>query len=399
MEAFISFLLVFGVSLLAILVGIFCLEVIAAIAMPGRAPALDAGNDRRRRVAVLVPAHNEGTALMPTLSDINEQLRVGDRLLVVADNCTDDTAAVASAGGAEVVERNDPAKRGKGYALEFGVSHLAADPPEIVIVIDADCRLAEDTVERLATTCAMTHRPIQALYLMMAPAGSKINHRVAEFAWRVKNWVRPLGLSALNLPCQLVGTGMAFPWKALRQVDLGSGWIVEDLKLGLDLASAGYPPVFCPSARVTSEFASSIEGSEVQRERWEQGHIRTIGSVPRLICTAIARRNWALLALALDIAVPPLSLLGILTIGVFLATGLAALLGFSSVPFAIAAANLIVFSLAGFVAWATFGRDLLPPRAFLSIAQYAVGKIGLYLRILSSKADARWIRTDRTKVD
>jgi hypothetical protein len=104
-----------------------------------------------------------------------------------------------------------------------------------------------------------------------------------------------------------------------------------------------------------------------------------------------------LFTLALDIAVPSVAARNNQTVA--LATGLAALLGFSSVPFAIAAANLIVFSLAGFVAWVTFGRDLLPPRAFLSVAQYAVGKIGLYLRILSSKADARWIRTDRTKVD
>ena len=85
---------------------------------------------------------------------------------------------------------------------------------------------------------------------MTAAPGSRVNHQVAEFAWRVKNMARPLSLTALGLLCQLVGTGMAFPWALIRSVDLGSGQIVEDLKLGLDLAGAGYPPGFCPDAIV-----------------------------------------------------------------------------------------------------------------------------------------------------
>jgi hypothetical protein len=72
-------------------------------------------------------------------------------------------------------------------------------------------------------------RPVQALYLMMAPADSQINYKVAEFAWRVKNWLRPLGLRALGLPCQLMGTGMAFPWEVIRRADLASASLVEDL--------------------------------------------------------------------------------------------------------------------------------------------------------------------------
>ena len=90
---------------------------------------------------------------------------------------------------------------------------------------------------------------MQALNLQIAPrTNSPIDFRVAEFAFRVKNWVRPLGLRALNLPCQLMGTGMAFPWAVIRSANLASGLAVEDLKLGLDLARAGHPPLFCPSA-------------------------------------------------------------------------------------------------------------------------------------------------------
>jgi glycosyltransferase involved in cell wall biosynthesis len=58
----------------------------------------------------IVPAHNEGAGLLPTIEDIKAQLHLGDRLLVVPDYCTDDTATIAAAAGAEVVERRDVKK-------------------------------------------------------------------------------------------------------------------------------------------------------------------------------------------------------------------------------------------------------------------------------------------------
>jgi glycosyltransferase involved in cell wall biosynthesis len=398
MEIFVSSLLAICSGLLSVPVAIFFVEMVAASILPDRDCMPCKGTAPRGKIAVLVPAHNESKGLLPTISDIQKQLFPNDRLLVVADNCTDDTASVASAADAEVAERYDPANRGKGYALEFGVKHLVSDPPDILVVIDADCRLAEGTIERLAKTCAMTRRPVQALYLMTAPDESKmINHKVAEFSWRVKNWARPLGLRALCLPCQLVGTGMAFPWNVIRLADLANGWLVEDLKLGLDLAAAGHPPIFLPSACVTSQFASSIEGAKIQRERWEQGHINTILTlVPRLLFGAIARWNWRLLALSLDAAVPPLSLLGILVAGMFMIAGSAtALFGLSPIALAISAISALAFLLAAFLAWLKYGREVLPPSALLLIVPYALAKLGVYFRVLSNKMDARWIRTDR----
>ena len=320
----------------------------------------------------------------------------GDRFVVVADNCVDDTAAVAAAAGAEVVERHEVIKTGKGYALEFGLQHLSQDPPEIVIVIDADCRVTDDTIDRLARTCAMTHRPVQALDLMVAPDIAPINYSVAEFAWRVKNWVRPLGLHALHLPCQLMGTGMAFPWKILHSAKLAGGSVVEDLKLGLDLTQLGSPPLFCPSAAVTSTFPSSVEGATSQRQRWEGGHVTTIlTEFPRLIYTAAARRNLDLLALALDMAIPPLSVLTILLVGMFFVAGLAALFGFSSVALIINVIAIFAFASGIFLSWAKYGRDVLPARAFLSIVSYILGKLPIYRQLLSRGSALQWKRTDR----
>ena len=211
-------------------------------------------NAIRPSIVVLVPAHNESRGLLPTLSDVTSQLRPGDRLLVVADNCSDDTAEVAEAAGAEVVKRSNLENVGKGYALDFGLRHLQDNLPQVVVVIDADCRLDADAIDQLATICTSTGRPVQARYVMNAPDGSGIGRRVAEFAWRVKNSLRPLGLAALGLPCQLMGSGMAFPRDVICSAKLATGHLAEDLHLGLQLASAGHPPFFCPTATVRSEF-------------------------------------------------------------------------------------------------------------------------------------------------
>lgn len=391
----ISFALALAAGVLAIPILVFALEIVVAVLRVSRADAPQPSGVRAR-LAVLVPAHNESQSLLPTLANIRQQLLPGDRLLVVADNCSDDTAAIASAACAEVVERRDAARRGKGFALDFGVRHLAASTPEVVIIVDADCHVGDGAIDHLARAATATGRPVQALYLMNAPVG--INHRVAAFAWRVKNKLRPLGLAALGLPCQLVGTGMAFPWNLIRSADLANGWLVEDLKLGLDLAAAGHPPLFCPAALVTSEFATSAAGAQSQRTRWEHGHLRTISElVPPLVGQALRRRDWPLLALALDLAVPPLSLLALLVAGMFFVTVAAALLGVSPTAQAIASANVLLFALAVLLAWFRCGRDVLPARALISTVPYVLGKLGLYRRALSRTGQSEWIRTDRTK--
>lgn len=393
MATFLTYVLDAAAVLITIPVATFIMEIMAALVPPLR-PALPR-REPYGRVAVLVPAHDEGAAMVPTLSDIRSQLRAGDRIVVVADNCTDDTARVAEAAGAEVIERRDPLRRGKGYALQFGITHLSQDPPEVVVCFDADCRLAPGTIERLASTCAMTQKPAQALYLMRSPAHSSLNHQVAEFAWRVKNWVRPLGLSRLGLPCQMVGTGMAFPFSVIRSIDLASGSIVEDLKLGLDLARAGAAPTFCPSALVTSEFASSATGATAQRQRWEHGHIAMISAVPGLIAAAAARSNLGLLALALDLAVPPLSFTVVLLAGALSFATAAALCGLATFALPLSFSASLGFGAAVFLAWLARGRDVLPPRALASIVPYVFRKLSMYGRILTGRAAAHWIRTDR----
>ena len=129
---------------------------------------------------------------------------------------------------------------------------------------------------------------------MNLPAAAGALRRIAQFAWLVRNEVRPRGLARVGLPCQLMGSGMAFPWHMVAGGRLASGHLVEDLKLGLELAQAGSAPLFCPDALVSSVFPASAAGVASQRRRWEHGHLSVLcAQGPRLLLRALARfASW-----------------------------------------------------------------------------------------------------------
>jgi len=104
------------------------------------APSLDDDRAARPRIAVLIPARNEESILPQTLATLMPQIQGRDRVVVVADNCNDSTAAIARAHRAVVVEREDIARRGKGFALDHGMRFLEQDPPAIVIMIEPTAR-------------------------------------------------------------------------------------------------------------------------------------------------------------------------------------------------------------------------------------------------------------------
>jgi len=117
-----EFLIEIAAGLLLLPVAVLFAEVVSASIPRSR---VNQPQGERRRVAVLIPAHNEASLIASTLESIRPQLASSDRLIVVADNCSDDTAAIAAGAGAESIVRTDQTKRGKGFALDFGVHYLA----------------------------------------------------------------------------------------------------------------------------------------------------------------------------------------------------------------------------------------------------------------------------------
>ena len=384
------------VAALAVLLptGVVCLEICAALLpVAGRRPR---GEETPRPcVAVLIPAHDEATVIGDTLAALGGQLAPGDRLVVVADNCGDQTAQIAASAGAEVCRRDEPDRRGKGFALEFGLRHLETDPPDVVVFIDADCIAQPHAVDLLSRPAAATRRPVQASYLLAPPQDAGPRQLLASLAFLVKNLVRPWGLHRLGLPCLLTGSGMAFPWPAIRSIDVGSGAIVEDMQFAVDLALAGFAPRFCRRAEVHGRFPADERAARGQRTRWEHGHLATLLTQgPRLCRAAFGQRRPKLLALMGELAVPPLALLVLLSVAMLTLTIVAGLAGAAWLPARLILFGLLLLGAAVVATWARFGRRFLPGRALLAAPFYVLGKIPLYFRFLVRR-QKEWVRTQR----
>ncbi len=395
METILFWLLLAAIAGLSAVTLLYALEIAAAFPA-ARRPPLPPADAPRPAAAILVPAHNEELVLRDTLAAILAAKGEKDRLLVVADNCTDATASLARAAGVEVLERHDTQRRGKGYALDAGMRLLAETPPDIVIIIDADCFPARDAFERLVSMTAATQRPVQSLSLMTVPEGAALNLQVAQFAFALKNQVRMRGLHYLGIPCHLAGSGMAFPWSMISQMDLAHGHLVEDMKLGLDLACRGKGPVFCEGAVVLSPFPETEGALETQRNRWVGGHLALTTQALKGLPGLLARGNVIGALTTIATVIPPLTILLALLLGSLLAAMAAALLmpGSMVLP-ALSAANLLIFVLATGAAWYRFGRGMLPARSLKRLPLLLLARLAKIPGAIKASRNGAWIRTDR----
>ena len=376
--------------LLGVPIAVLSLECLSALRTSRKGDQADINP----KIAVLIPAHNEAAGIGATLATIVPQIADPKKVTVVADNCEDETAQIARKYGVTVLERENREQRGKGYALDFGLRDLAQSPPDIVVMVDADCDVKPGAIAKIARIAAQKQRPVQALYLLEQPANPSVGDSVSALAFLVKNLVRPLGLAQLGLPCLLTGTGMAFPWNQIAAVSLASGNLVEDMQLGVDLAIAGYSPRFCASAMVMGRLPQQEEASKSQRTRWEHGHLQTLlNQVPRLLGEGLRQRRFDLVAIALELAVPPLSLLALLWLAAAVICGVL-------VTFSIWLPALVLTVIGGLMAvsillaWAKFGRKTISAVQILSIPGYILWKIPIYFGFIY-KRQQEWVRTER----
>ena len=371
--------------------GVFLAEVLLGLRRAKAPPLAGAAP----RIALVIPAHNEAGVVGGCVAAMLARAPAGTRALVVAHNCSDGTAEEARAAGAEILVLDEPTRRGKGYALAGGAEHLRADPPEVVIAIDADCVPEGEAFARLAARALAAGTAIQAAYLFRAPAGTPAPVRVSTFAILVKNLVRQRGSMRLGGPALLTGSGMAFPWPLFGSLELATGNIVEDLALGVALVKAGRPPLFEPHALVTST-PSNEAGTQTQRARWEGGFLRTgLASGTRLAAQGLARARWPLLWMGLHLLTPPLTLLLLLNGAAVILFALLALLHVGVGGLLLALAATVALVLAVLAAWWAEGRAVLPGAMLARLPLYFLWKLALYVRIVRGREAPAWIRTER----
>lgn len=350
-------------------------------------------------LGILIPAHNEGTVISQTLKSIISQVENPQQIVVIADNCNDDTAAIAQNYNVTVLEREDTERRGKGYALDYGLQWLKPQSPEVVVIVDADCLVEANAIQSISQLAKTQNRPVQATYLMETPSNPTPKDTISALAFLVKNLVRPIGLQKLGLPIILQGTGMAFPWSALEKISLASGNIVEDMQLGIDLTIAGYPPMFCSEAKVTGCLPKGNQVAKTQRTRWEHGHLQTLlTQVPYLIKNAIKEKRYDLLAMAMDLSVTPLSFLVMMWLAATSLAIVTTIMGGQWLPAVILLLQGGLLFIDILISWKKFASQAIPLQTLLSVPLYIIWKLPIYFGFATQR-QKEWISTKRDPVD
>ncbi|MGZ4665313.1 MAG: glycosyltransferase family 2 protein, partial [Frankiaceae bacterium] len=352
------------------------------------------------RLAVLVPAHNEADLIGRCVSSLDRQTYPRElyRVVVVADNCSDDTAQIAASLGAEVLIRTDPQAAGKGRALRWAMDAiLASDAPiDAFVVVDADSVVDAALLDGLAARFAGGADAVQGEYLALAEDATP-RAQLRSAAFLLFHRVRFSGRARLRLPCNLVGNGMLFSAQLMKAHPWNAFSGAEDLEFTVELRLHGVRPVFAGDARVWAPIASRGRAAHTQRLRWEGGglHVRR-SRLPAVLNEIVLHRRRRLTDLAVDLATPPLGVLATLAVtGTALGAALWALdlIGWWAVtPWVLTLAAVPAHVLIGLVAARAPASTY---RALLHAPALVASEVATRLRLLAGTHADRWERTPR----
>ncbi|UIJ39299.1 glycosyltransferase family 2 protein [Desulfobaculum bizertense] len=345
------------------------------------------------KVLFVIPAHNEELLIRQTVERILAQDydEHSFGVLVLADNCVDQTAERAKEAGADLVVRDDPAERGKGQALDwlFRTQQERFADWDLISIVDADTEVAPNFCHEMANAFADPAVYAAQAYYGTSNAGAAWRTALQELALRAFHHLRPAGRCALRASAGLKGNGMCFR----RELIMQRGWpahsIVEDVEFSLQLVLEGVRVYYVPQTEVLAEMPVSGQQAESQRTRWESGRIGLIREYGMKLLGRTAKGDGVALDALLDLLVPPLGLLVLLLLAFLLC----------SVFFYPVAVDYALAGLVGIVIYVVSSLFLRKTPLYLwfalGFAPFYLGwKICVYIKMLFSRG-VRWTRTQR----
>jgi cellulose synthase/poly-beta-1,6-N-acetylglucosamine synthase-like glycosyltransferase len=302
--------IVVGINLLLLPhFGLILLTAIAALCFRGPSPK---PNAPRARFLIVIPAHDEESGIAATVQSCRS-LEYPESLfevLVIADNCSDQTASIARQQGATVVERQDPEQKSKGHAIKFLIDHIQKSGRfaqlDALVVIDADTTVSADLLLAFAGSIESGEDWIQCFYTVANPDTSW-RTRLMAYAFCLFNGVTPLGQSALGLSAGFRGNGMCFSTRSLQQVPWRSFGLVEDMEYSWNVRITGGKIAFRPDVRVAAIMLGQGGKAAVsQRRRWEFGRRELSRRVLERLLRSTHLKLTNKIASVLELTMPPM---------------------------------------------------------------------------------------------
>ena len=249
------------------------------------------------RAAVLVFANNEAAVITASLASVMAALESGDAVHVIADNCQDDTAALAAQVGAEVFERKTGDASGKGAAIRWYIQQAgeALDAFDLLVVLDADNRVPPGFIRSVKAG----FRDGAVYQCLVHPVDYQHSHLGTLIALSEKHEQETIDSmrTLFGMPVRLRGTGMVFPPALLRRLAAGVDTGVEDLALTLLVGCEDIPIRRINQAVVFDPKPSGSVPASRQRARWFRGQWVAFWRYRRQVGTLLIKgfKGWALL--------------------------------------------------------------------------------------------------------
>jgi len=263
------------------------------------------------KFAIIIPAHNESELIGRTLEK-TKAVNYPDSLfeiIVVADNCTDDTEEIVHRNNVLCWKRTDPDNRGKGNVLRWVFPRLIEyGNHDAFIIIDADTHMEPDFLLEVNDHFCRGAKAVQGYSQARHPERSPLES-LAFLGFALNRNLRYRGRTRLGWTTNLMGTGMCF----LREVIEKHGWntrtMVEDIEYEMFLHLNDIRVTFAYQARINVELHKSVKQSKGQRTRWDLGKFEVRNRyLPQLLRKGIRERDISYFDSAMELLLPPFSL-------------------------------------------------------------------------------------------
>jgi 1,2-diacylglycerol 3-beta-glucosyltransferase len=349
------------------------------------------------RFGIIIPAHNEELFLDRLLKSINKQEYPSGMIktIVVADNCSDNTARIGAESGALVLERKDNQHRGKGYAIKFALEKAIISEYDAIFIIDADSIINNDLLMQLNKAQRNGDKIIQCYNGVANPDHSWFT-RLLDVSRTIGNEIYHPGKQKLGLSSYLMGNGMCFSSDILMKYGWDAFTVGEDWEYYAKLVQAGEMVSFANKARVYHQESSSLKQATSQRMRWSSGRFAVAWKYGiGLFLGGLAERNLRKVDASLPLIFPNPSLGINITITGFILSSLPAIIS-NDYKYLVWFSSLVLLQIIIFMAGILYTRNKLKNLLSLFAAPlFLIWKLGVDFLSALGKGRKKWVRTDR----
>jgi len=269
----------------------------------------------KHRFAIIIPSRNEEDVIGELVTSLKQQKYPESlyEIIVIPNNCTDNTAKVAKKAGANILKCTVPVKS-KGEVLKFAFDKLAKrDDIDAYVVFDADNIVHQDFLKHMNNALCDGHRVAQCFRDSKNPSDNWISGSYSIFYW-IQNFFFNKARMQMKGSSSINGTGFVIKKDVIDEFGFNTVTLTEDVEFTAQCAINNVKIMFVEDAITYDEQPVNFNASWKQRKRWSAGILQCLKTYYKPLIKS-SNNNVASFDMFLVFLAPVMQVLGfILTI-------------------------------------------------------------------------------------